>query len=156
LALLLALLLGLLHPSYLAPHDVSSLPEHAYGFALIRVVQLHHALDFPDVRYGTGELLFRACLLLLLLTLLLLALLLALLLTLLTLLTLLALLLIVLCHFSPFPLSFQLFLIFSSLLIVYALLVPDIPEAHTPALAEHATRGIPQAGTVRLGGLVSG
>src|SRR5215210_9024093 len=71
------LLLGLLlHPLYLRPHQVSGLAQHLDRLALTRVVELHHALHFPDVGESSRQPLGGTQLLLLLLRLLLLRLLL--------------------------------------------------------------------------------
>lgn len=61
------MLLGLLlRPLYLTPHDVSRFSEHVDRVALIRIVQLDHVLDLPDLGQGSRQPLLGALLLLLL------------------------------------------------------------------------------------------
>src|SRR5215211_8346821 len=61
--LLLALLLLLLHRLYYLPDQVPGLPLHLDGIGLVRVVELEHVLNAPDLAQGTCQHLCRTLLL---------------------------------------------------------------------------------------------
>src|SRR5215212_3242480 len=64
------LLLLLLHPLYLLPHQIPRFPQHCDRVALLRVVEFHEVLHLPDTLKCACQILCRALLLLLLLLLL--------------------------------------------------------------------------------------
>src|SRR5215212_5184028 len=61
------LLLLLLHPLYLLPHQIPRFPQHCDRVALLRVVEFHEVLHLPDTLKCACQILCRALLLLLLL-----------------------------------------------------------------------------------------
>jgi hypothetical protein len=61
--LLLALLLLLLHRLYYLPDQVPGLALHLDGIGLVRVVELEHVLNAPDLAQGTCQHLCRTLLL---------------------------------------------------------------------------------------------